>query len=77
MHLRWILQPPITLSYQTAVCRFVCSVNYSGLLFTAPQEGLFFSENKEKSIHGALNSLVESENIQEVPVTQFRSEPFD
>lgn len=70
MHLRWIQQPPVALPYQVAVARFVSSVNYSGLLFTAPQEGLFFSENKEKSIHGALNALVDGDGDAQVNDTQ-------
>lgn len=44
-----------------AVLRFNCSINYGGLQFAGSQEGIFFSENKEKSIHAALTSLVEDD----------------
>ena len=61
MHLRWLIQPPSSMSLLVAVLRFNCSVNYGGLQFANSQEGIFFSENKDKSIHAALYHVVEDE----------------
>ena len=61
MHLRWLVQPPSALTMAMAVLRFNCSVSYGGLQFATSQEGIFFSENKDKSIHAALSSLVEDD----------------
>ncbi len=59
MHLRWLVQPPPSMSAASAVLRFNNSVNYSGLQFAGAQEGLFFTENKDKSIHAALLALAD------------------
>lgn len=61
MHLRWLVQPPSSIPLHVATLRFNCSVNYGGLQFANVQEGIFFSENKEKSIHAALLALVEDD----------------
>ena len=61
MHLRWLVQPPPSMPLATAVLRFNCSVNYGGLQFANSQEGMFFSENKDKSIQAALCTLVEED----------------
>ncbi|KZS16300.1 DnaJ subfamily C member 13 [Daphnia magna] len=62
MHLRWLVQPPSSIPLGVATLRFNCSVNYGGLHFANTQEGIFFSENKEKSIHAALSVLVEEDS---------------
>ena len=61
MHLRWLIQPPPPMTLSVAVLRFNTSVNYSGLLFASTQEGIFFTENKDKSIHAALLALVDDD----------------
>lgn len=61
MHLRWLVQPPPSISLTLATLRFNSSVNYGGLQFANTQEGIFFTENKEKSIHTALSALVEDD----------------
>lgn len=66
MHLRWLIQPPSSMPLLVAVLRFNCSVNYGGLQFANSQEGIFFSENKDKSIHAALYTLVEEEPSNQV-----------
>jgi DnaJ family protein C protein 13 len=62
MHLRWLVQPPPSVPLSLATLRFNCSVNYGGLQFANTQEGIFFTENKEKSIHAALSALVEEDS---------------
>lgn len=59
MHLRWLVQPPPSTPLASTILRFNCSINYSGLQFANSQEGMFFSESKDKSIQAALSTLVE------------------
>ncbi len=66
MHLRWLVQPPPSIPLTLATLRFNSSVNYGGLQFANTQEGIFFSENKEKSIHTALSALVEDDTTNTV-----------
>lgn len=61
MHLRWLVQPSSSIPLHIAIVRFNSSVNYGGLQFANVQEGIFFTENKEKSIHAALLALVEDD----------------
>lgn len=74
MHLRWLVQPPSSIPLGVATLRFNCSVNYGGLHFANTQEGIFFSENKEKSIHAALSVLVEEDSS--CPQVHFRRQSF-
>lgn len=71
MHLRWLVQPPSTLTLAMAVLRFNCSVSYGGLQFATSQEGIFFSENKDKSIQAALSSLVEDDGSNVIKIVNF------
>lgn len=62
MHLRWLIQPPPLLPFSISILRFNSSVNYGGLQFANSQEGIFFSENKDKFIHSALLALAEDDS---------------
>lgn len=63
MHLRWLVAPPPSMTPAAAVARFNSCVNYSGLQFAASAEGIFFAENKDKSIHAALLALVDDGGV--------------
>ena len=75
MHLRWLVQPPPTMTFSSAVVRFNSSINYSGLMYASSQEGgMFFSENKDKSIHAALLSLVDGDVVTASQANQVEQE---
>ena len=61
MHLRWLVQPTSSIPLHVATFRFNSSVNYGGLQFANVHEGIFFTENKEKSIQAAILALVEDD----------------
>ena len=56
--LKFLATPNVGMSFQLAVRRFNCNVNYSGLVHAVTEEG-WFKENKEKLIMAALTSLLE------------------
>ncbi|XP_060515817.1 dnaJ homolog subfamily C member 13 [Cylas formicarius] len=63
LHLKFLQNPPVTENFFRCVQRFNANAPYSGLLYSVSQEGIF-SENKEKLIMAALQSLVAKEGDQ-------------
>jgi DnaJ family protein C protein 13 len=63
IHVKFLQNPPPRRSFFECVRRFNANVPYSGLLYSVTQDGIF-SENKEKLITGALQSLVQKEGDQ-------------
>ena len=69
MHLRWLMTPPPSTSFSVCIARFNSSVSYGGLQYANSTEGIFFSENKDKSIQSALTALVLVEDDSEAQVS--------
>ncbi|GJQ87934.1 putative dnaJ homolog subfamily C member [Trypoxylus dichotomus] len=65
MHIKFLQNPPPKRSFFECVRRFNANVPYSGLLYSVTQDGIF-SENKDKLITAALQSLVQKEGDQKV-----------
>nr|XP_022914945.1 dnaJ homolog subfamily C member 13 [Onthophagus taurus] len=63
MHIKFLQNPPPRKSFYECVRRFNANVPYSGLLYSVTQDGIF-SENKDKLITAALQSLVQKEGDQ-------------
>ncbi|XP_044264022.1 dnaJ homolog subfamily C member 13 [Tribolium madens] len=63
LHVKFLQNPPPRRTFFECVRRFNANVPYSGLLYSITQDGIF-SENKEKLITGALQSLVQKEGDQ-------------
>ncbi|XP_019866686.2 dnaJ homolog subfamily C member 13 [Aethina tumida] len=63
LHVKFLQNPPPNKSFAECVRRFNANVPYSGLLYSVNQDKLF-SENKEKLIVAALQSLVQKEGDQ-------------
>ncbi|KAF7280153.1 hypothetical protein GWI33_006329 [Rhynchophorus ferrugineus] len=63
LHLKFLQNPPQQCPFSICVRRFNANIPYSGLLYSVTQEGIF-SENKEKPIMCALQTLVAKEGDQ-------------
>ncbi|XP_075217212.1 receptor mediated endocytosis 8 isoform X2 [Lycorma delicatula] len=61
LHLKFFQHVKETLSFTEVVERFNSNVPYCGLKYSVNQESIFFSENKEKLILAALNSIMKTE----------------
>ncbi|KAH3718782.1 hypothetical protein DPMN_061589, partial [Dreissena polymorpha] len=64
-HLKFIISPTDSMTFNVAVQRFNSNISYSGLLHAVTQDRLF-AENKEKLINGALAGLLEQEGDQNI-----------
>lgn len=60
--LKFLQCSPPGWKFNETIARFNANCAYSGLLHSVTQDGLF-AENKEKLIHGALNSFIERDSL--------------
>ncbi|VEN42457.1 unnamed protein product [Callosobruchus maculatus] len=73
LHLK-LLSNPMSKPFAQCVRRFNVNIPYSGLLYSVTQEGIF-TENKEKLITGALQSLVSREGDQKtIPLVELEAQ---